>query len=423
MSLYKRGRIWWADFAIYGVRHQETTGCVDRRAAIQKERELIEQARKNRMPRKEWARKKLAEVFELYLAERKTDSCESTLKKERQFLRPVVKALGEFTLQQLTADVILEYRANRKARGLSNVTINIEVGALRRILKRGKLWQRMGDDVKPLKEKPSDVGRAMSPEQKQKLMEVASTNPFWEAAYCAAMLALNTTMRACEIRHLKWNDVDLLERIITIRRSKTKAGERPIPLNYGAMLAFQKLRERALKLESNSPEHYVFPTIEPGHFDRLKPMVSWRGAWRKLTKAAQTLTLLERALGRPACFETPEQRADLERMKKEMRIKEINHWLESKAPDLAKELKKGLASLRFHDLRHHAITELAERGEADLTIMSIAGHISRRMLEHYSHIRMDAKRRALESLETPASAIPAPSSHQTHQTTQPTKAN
>jgi integrase len=345
------------------------------------------------------------------------------LKKERQFLRPVVKALGEFTLQQLTADVILEYRANRKARGLSNVTINIEMGALRRILKRGKLWQRMGDDVKPLKEQPSDVGRAMSPEQKQKLMEVASTNLFWEAAYCAAMLALNTTMRACEIRHLKWCDVDLLEKVITIRRSKTKAGERPIPLNSGAMLAFQRLRERALKLESNSPEHYVFPTIEPGHFDRLKPMVSWRGAWRKLTKAAQTLMLLERALGRPACFETPEERANLERMKKEMRIKEISNWLQSKTPDLAAELKKGLASLRFHDLRHHAITELAERGEADLTIMSIAGHISRRMLEHYSHIRMDAKRRALESLETPPSAIPAHSPNPTHPTTQPTKAN
>ena len=423
MSLYKRGRIWWADFAVYGLRHQESTGCVDRRAAIQKERELIEQARKNRMPRKEWARKKLTEVFDLYLAERKTDSCDSTVKKERQFLRPVVKALGEQSLRQITADVILEYRANRKARGLSNVTINIEVGALRRILKRGKLWQRMADDVKPLKEQPSEVGRAMSPEQKQRLLEVASTNPLWEAANCAAMLALNTTMRACEIRHLKWCDVDLLERIVTIHRSKTSAGHRPIPLNSGAMLAFQKLRGRALKIESANPEHYVFPTIEPGHFNPLKPMVSWRGAWRKLTKAAQTLTLLERAWGRPALFETPNDRANLERMKKEMRIKEINRWLQEKAPDLAAESKKGLASLRFHDLRHHAITELAESGEADLTIMSIAGHISRRMLEHYSHIRMDAKRRALESLETPASAIPAPSPNATYPTNLPTKAN
>jgi integrase len=61
----------------------------------------------------------------------------------------------------------------------------------------------------------------------------------------------------------------------------------------------------------------------------------------------------------------------------------------------------GLKGLRFHDLRHHAITELAELGLSDQTIMSIAGHVSREMLDHYSHIRLMAKRRALEAIETP----------------------
>jgi len=32
--------------------------------------------------------------------------------------------------------------------------------------------------------------------------------------------------------------------------------------------------------------------------------------------------------------------------------------------------------------------------------MSIAGHVSREMLDHYSHIRLEAKRRALKALET-----------------------
>jgi len=40
-------------------------------------------------------------------------------------------------------------------------------------------------------------------------------------------------------------------------------------------------------------------------------------------------------------------------------------------------------------------------GHSDQTIMSIAGHVSREMLDHYSHIRIAAKRRALEALETP----------------------
>ena len=39
-------------------------------------------------------------------------------------------------------------------------------------------------------------------------------------------------------------------------------------------------------------------------------------------------------------------------------------------------------------------------GLSDQTIMSIAGHVSREMLDHYSHIRLMAKRKALEALET-----------------------
>ena len=60
-----------------------------------------------------------------------------------------------------------------------------------------------------------------------------------------------------------------------------------------------------------------------------------------------------------------------------------------------------LARLRFHDLRHHAITELAETAASASVIRSIAGHVSQKMLEHYSHIRKEARRRALDSIATP----------------------
>jgi len=41
-----------------------------------------------------------------------------------------------------------------------------------------------------------------------------------------------------------------------------------------------------------------------------------------------------------------------------------------------------IRGLRFHDLRHQAITEMAEAGASDATLMAVAGHMSRRMLEH-----------------------------------------
>lgn len=50
-----------------------------------------------------------------------------------------------------------------------------------------------------------------------------------------------------------------------------------------------------------------------------------------------------------------------------------------------------------HDNRPLA-TELAESGAGDEVIMSIAGHVSRAMLSRYSHVRMEAKRRALDQI-------------------------
>jgi integrase len=71
----------------------------------------------------------------------------------------------------------------------------------------------------------------------------------------------------------------------------------------------------------------------------------------------------------------------------------------------------GLKGLRFHDLRHQCITELLEGGAPEAAVLSIAGHVSRKMMEHYSHIRTEAKRKAVDGL-TPVATVeqePAPS--------------
>jgi integrase len=56
---------------------------------------------------------------------------------------------------------------------------------------------------------------------------------------------------------------------------------------------------------------------------------------------------------------------------------------------------------RLHDLRHTAATKMAEAGVPESTMLAIMGHMSRAMLERYSHIRMAAKREAVKSLELP----------------------
>src|SRR6516162_5555817 len=63
---------------------------------------------------------------------------------------------------------------------------------------------------------------------------------------------------------------------------------------------------------------------------------------------------------------------------------------------------------RFHDLRHTALTKMAEEEVPEETMKAIAGHMSRRMLELYSHIRLAAKKKAVAGLNlaTPIVEVP-----------------
>jgi hypothetical protein len=57
---------------------------------------------------------------------------------------------------------------------------------------------------------------------------------------------------------------------------------------------------------------------------------------------------------------------------------------------------------------------MAEAGTPESTMLALMGHMSRAMMERYSHIRMAAKRTAVEALslkqipktEAPAAAVP-----------------
>jgi len=149
----------------------------------------------------------------------------------------------------------------------------METGVIRRILKKAKRWHLVGADIKPLRE-PRSIGRALPHSEKIKLLATAKKRPEWQNARLAATLAFNTTMRGCEIKSLRWRDADLLADIITVRKSKSDAGQRTIPINEIAFSALRELRVRAQLLRSVEPEHCVFPACEHGRFDPTKRMKS-----------------------------------------------------------------------------------------------------------------------------------------------------
>jgi integrase len=129
-----------------------------------------------------------------------------------------------------------------------------------------------------------------------------------------------------------------------VGKSKSDAGEgRVVPLNaelYNALVDHHAWYQE--RFGAADHEWYLFPFGKPRPSDPTRHVTSLKTAWKNVRKNAKV---------------------------------------------------KG----RWHDNRHTLITELAESRAGDETIMEIAGHVDRQMLRHYSHIRMKAKRAALDA--------------------------
>jgi len=344
MSTRKRGRWYWADFSVDSVRYRKPLKTGDWKVARQRERDLIEAARAGHLDTQQGP-KRLHDAIDRYLADKVMRCAPRTVELERERLSLVKQHFGDVRLSAVTREAIAGYQQARHDAGIANRTINMDVGALRRVLKHCGRWRALQDHVGSLPEQASAIGRALTRAEQRRLFDAAASNPEWEHVYCAATLAANTSMRPVEVKHLRRRDVDLFAGTVTVAYSKNVTSHRVIPLTQAARKALTRMLERADALGFVRPDHYIWPACQWGRFDPTRPIQKWDTAWRALRDAA------------------------------------------------------GLPRLRFHDLRHTIITELAEMGVPDHVIESITGHLSRRMLEHYSHIRLEAKRQALEALE------------------------
>ncbi len=354
-GLHKRRGVWHYKLKIAGRWRETSTRTTNYREARKIRQQALQAQEEGRLPN-DMAKWPFEKAAGQWLAGREKLVAHQTHRIDKERLNALLKVFGGRRLCDITDNDVRTYQIRRLDQ-VGPRTINLDIKVLRMVLRSAKLWSRIADDYKPLAENKRGPGRALSPEEEKRLFEIASSNPQWDVAYYAALVAANTTARGCEIKGLRRSDVDLISRTMTIRRASTKtdAGCRVIPLNDTASWALARLMERARLLGATEQEHYLFPSFRFRYtkegkpkgtgYDPTAPMQTWRSAWRSLTKKAE------------------------------------------------------LPGLRFHDLRHHSITRMAEAGVPEQTLMSIAGHVSREMLEHYSHIRMQAKRDAVAALE------------------------
>jgi integrase len=366
--LYQRGKqkTWWYKFEFGGrVIHESTKSpskTVARDAERQRRRELertwnkIE--KRTLPPTFERAAHGWLEGVKPHLAERTKDIYQVALDCH------LTPAFGPMLVCDIHANGVASYQARRKAEKASARTVNKELQVLRMVFKRHKLWANLQGDVK-FEREPNEAGKAITAEQEAALLKACQSNPL---LLTVVTVALNTTLRKNEIRTLRWSQIDFEKQTLTVGQSKTAGSSgRAVPLNQPA---FATLLKWAGRFPKSKPEDYVFPAceaagIEREHPDKERidpstPIKSWRTAWRAALKRAGAILA-----GKPDDKEAPPLRC------------------------------------RFHDLRHTCITKLAESQASEQTIMAIAGHLSRTMLEHYSHIRMAAKRAAVDAIAKP----------------------
>jgi len=184
-------------------------------------------------------------------------------------------------LTDITPEMILQYRSDKKAEGIKQNTIRRNEQELRSLIKMA-----VKDDIipkDPLKSLP--LGRAaegrlryLSREEESRLREVLANRdlqgtkcgsksvhgwtiptdidaPYTDHMTPAVLLSLNTGMRAGELRHLQWTDISEDLSLISLRASTTKSRKvRHIPLNIEA-------REVLTQLKNQSDTHcpYLFP--------------------------------------------------------------------------------------------------------------------------------------------------------------------
>ena len=351
MSVYRRGKIWWYKFYFAGKLIRESARTKSKTLAKEAEkhrsRELEKGYNSLRDNRTNQIRS-LEETARSYAKDYKVLYPRSYNSFAKYCVQHLIEHFGDRMLIDIDAEAVEKYQLARLREGASGKTINEEVGFLIRIMgdTGAVVRTKLKREHKLKLPQRNDIGRALTSDEEARLLSAARDmeSPF---IYPAIVIALNTGMRDSEIRHLQWKQVDFFKQIFNVGKSKTRAGTgRTIPINSELLKVLADYKHwYEAKVAQEKQDHYVFPWAHSRHYDPKRPLVTFKTAWTNVRE------------------------------------------------------KIGV-TVRFHDLRHTLITKLAESGAGDETIMAIAGHVSRQMLSRYSHIRTEAKRKALEAVAT-----------------------
>lgn len=289
-------------------------------------------------------------ALDRYLSEVTPTKKPSTQAQEKKKAGPLRDYFGVYSLAAISPDLIARYRDERLATPrtvrdgqkriqkpgagtLSPNTVRLELALMSHLYTTAiREWQ-LGLVRNPVanvrKPSPGDGrDRRLSEDEERELRAKinAHSNPMLGWIFT---IAIETGMRSGEIAGLHLNQVDLKRRVVRLAVTKNDSA-RTVPLTQAATKAFTE----ALANPTRPKGCQLVFFGEPGRDGKRRPYV-FHQVWREI------------------------------------------------------KLALGLGDLRFHDLRHEAVSRLVEAGFSDQEVSAISGHKSMQMLKRYTHLRAE----------------------------------
>ncbi|ACA18251.1 integrase family protein [Methylobacterium sp. 4-46] len=283
-----------------------------------------------------------------------------------EHIRPLI---GSLRLTQVTTPRVYSFAEELRAKGRSPEMVRRAVQSLGRIFRfakgRGLAGQNPVADVK-LKRSKRDQARVEIPTREELRAILGAAQGRWRPLIVTAMF---TALRASELRGLRWSDVDLKRRVLTVRQRadawkrigppKSEAGTRDVPL---APMVVNTLREWRLACPKGELD-LVFPS-GAGQVEH-HPNIIARG-WEPTQIAAGVVEMVDG---------------------------------KDKAGNPAKAAK---GRYNFHALRHAAASMFIESGMTPKRVQAIMGHSSIIVTyDTYGHLFSDdeADQNAMRTIE------------------------
>lgn len=275
------------------------------------------------------------ELYEPWVKTHHSDAVNAIRALKTSFNTLLSLRLDEVTIKQIEL-----LRSHWIALGRKPTTANRNITRLRGLFSRAVEWGFI--EVHPLSKlkqmKVDRKGRVryLTTEEEKALREALDKRDKVSKDHLKPLviLSLNTGMRRGEVFNLKWSDIDLKNKVLTVEGDSAKSGQtRYIPLNKEALSIL-----KTWKAKDNNNFSNVFPSKTGGRLDNVKK------AWTNLLGQAK------------------------------------------------------IESFRWHDLRHTFASKLAMKGVPLNTIRELLGHSDLAMTLRYSHLAPDIKAKAVELL-------------------------